>query len=664
MYNAKALFPPVRRHYPERDEEPANGWFERTEAALTSYVDRFQHSRQAQLKKLVRRVAIHDDEFSSMDLSRLGEVAREMRRALRRDGFVLDSVARSFALVRAVSYLTIGMRHFDSQLIGGWILLKGMVAEMNTGEGKTLTATLPACTAALAGLPVHIVTVNDYLVERDAAQMQPIYNALGLSVGTVLETQDADTRRRAYLSDVTYVTNKILVFDYLRDRISLGQTGTDLHLALERLYGGKGRARQLLLRGLSYAIVDEADSVLVDEARTPLIISAPAKMGDEALIAQQGIELAKGLSASDDYVLFEAERRVVLTDSGKQRLDRLGDELGGIWRGLMRREELATQAIAALHFYRRDEQYLVRDGKVQIVDEYTGRVMADRSWQRGLHQLIEAKEGCEITGQKEPLARISYQRFFRRYMLLSGMTGTGSEVASEFTAVYGLAVARVPTHRPIQRRTLPYKIFAKEEDKWRAIAQATRDQHVRGRPVLLGTRSVAASEQASRYLDELGLPHRILNAKQDEEEADIVSRAGEPGCITVATNMAGRGTDIKLADSVAQAGGLHVILSERHDSARIDRQLEGRCGRQGDPGSFEQILSLEGPLLASFGQALRRVIVYFVGRLGPVCGRWLGMAAIRYAQRVTEKMHSRERKMLLKMDRQLGKTLSFSGRPE
>ncbi len=654
MSSALSLFPALRPLYPERRENEAEGWLEQFGAVAADRVARALKSRRGRMQAIVPLVEQQEADFAGRDLAALGEAGRELRKLLRREGLRDDLVARSFALVRAVSHKTIGMRHFESQLQGGWVLLNGMIAEMHTGEGKTLTATLPACTMALAGIPVHIITVNDYLVTRDAEIMAPVYKALGISVGTVVEGQLPPARQAAYRCDVTYATNKLLVFDYLRDRITLGQKDSALHLHLEKLYGSGARFERLLLRGLSYAIVDEADSVLVDEARTPLIISAPAKAGDEALVAEQGIGLARQMVRERDFVLLEDERKALLNDAGRRRLDELCAELGGVWKGLLRREELALQALSALHLFRKDEQYLIRDGKIQVIDEYTGRVMADRTWQRGLHQLIEAKEGCEITAQKEPLARISYQRFFRRYLWLSGMTGTASEVANELGSVYGLAVMSVPPNRPVRRKTLAEQVHATEDEKWRAIANSVAQRHKAGQPVLLGTRSVAASERAAKMLDELGIEHCVLNAKQDREEAAIVARAGEPGRVTVATNMAGRGTDIKLAPGVADAGGLHVILSERHDSARIDRQLEGRGGRQGDPGSFEAILSLEDYLPTAYGAGIR----------GWVANRLGGSRAIRLAQDAAERAHSRERKALLKMDRQVGKMLSFTGRPE
>ena len=658
------LIPLVRPVYPERAEALTDNWLDEYGEWLAGSIARGIRGMKVSRTDIVERVRRHEPAFRCLDAKKIRECARELGKGLRRDGFVLDRVAETFALISVVAERELGMRPFDVQLFAGWVLLQGMVAEMETGEGKTLTATLPACAAALAGVPVHVITVNDYLVTRDAGIMTPLYAALGLTVGAVTETQSPEERRVAYGCNVTYGTNKVIVFDYLRDRIELGSRNSSLRLQMEKVAGRSSRVQKLLLRGLNFAIVDEADSVLIDEARTPLIISAPAASGDEEVVARQGLEIARKLEKDVDFTIGSGEKSIFLTDAGRRRIDVMCAELGGVWAGLLRREELATQALTALHVFERDDHYLVRDGKIQIIDEYTGRVMADRSWERGIHQLIEVKEGCEVTAQKEPLARISYQRFFRRYLHLSGMTGTGKEVASELGAVYGLPVVKIPTNRQSRRTVLSERVYATEDEKWRAIALRVKEVNETGRPVLLGTRSVAASEKASELLQRMGLDHLVLNAKQDGEEASIVALAGEQSRITIATNMAGRGTDIKLAEGVAALGGLHVILSDRHDSERIDRQLAGRCARQGDPGYFEPILSIEGAFQAVAGEQVGKAASRYVARLGPKGVDILGSFAIRWVQRRAERSHSKVRKVLLKMDQQMGKVLSFSGRNE
>jgi preprotein translocase subunit SecA len=496
--------------------------------------------------------------------------------------------------------------------------------------------------------------------------MRPIYRILGLSVGTIVHGMDPHARAAAYACDVTYCTNKEVVFDYLRDRLLLGRRTSRVHLQLDRLAGDRARAARLLLRGLYYGIVDEADSVLVDEARTPLIISGgdrQSRMGERD-IYETALSVAGRLEAGKDYLLQEGERGIRLTPAGEVRLSDLTRDLGGVWAGRLRREELVRQALTAQHLFERDQHYLVQDGKVQIIDEYTGRLMADRSWERGLHQLIEAKEGVQVTQQTVPLARISYQRFFRRYLKLAGMTGTAREVAGELASVYGLAVVSVPTNRPLIRRNLGDRVYLGVETKWDPVIERIRELHQSGRPVLVGTRFVGTSEDLSRRLTEAGLSHQVLNARQDQGEAEIIGQAGQPGRITVATNMAGRGTDIRLAPGVAELGGLHVIATERHESRRIDRQLFGRCGRQGDPGSYEAMVCLEDELIKSHGGKGWRWMASKIAHAGfPVPG-WVRRFFFRRAQRTAERLYSRMRRDLLKHDTYLETALAFSGRGE
>ena len=638
--------------YPERDE-PRLGTLDRLVASA-----RFVTGRLGR-RSLERIVAATDAAAARLDALSNPELlaqASELRSRLRRAG-VLDIglTATSFALVREAAARTVGQRHFDVQLVGGWAMLNGMLAEMETGEGKTLTATLAAATAALAGRAVHVVTVNDYLAERDAEFTRPIYEALGLTVGCVKQGMDPDARRAAYRCDIAYCSNKEVAFDYLRDRMVLGGKPRPIASRIEAL-AGEDPGRRLLLRGLQFAIVDEADSVLVDEARTPLILSAQARQGQEEVMHRDALTLARELAPEDFRI---GEQGVDIADSGLAKLETLSEPLSGVWRGPRRREQLVRQALTALHVFERDKHYLVREGKVVIIDENTGRLMPDRSWEQGLHQLIELKEGCEMTGRRDTLARISYQRFFRRYVHLAGMTGTAREVARELWAVYRLRVATIPTHKPGRRRRAADRVYGSSERKWRAVVGRVRELREAGRPVLIGTRSVKASERLAAHLDEAGLAYRLLNARQDRDEAEIVARAGEAGRITVATNMAGRGTDIKLGAGVAEAGGLHVIATELNDSARIDRQLFGRCARQGDPGSCEAILALDEDLVASFFPAAAAAL----GRFGRI-PRSIGRLAFGIAQWRAERAHSRARRDLLDMDDYLGDMLAFAGRGE
>ena len=641
---------------PERAER-RESWADRLEAIVTAWPvavrARFGDPR---VTRLVARINALENQHRNMDESTFKTSAAVLRSRLRRDGFCVAAVAEAFALVREAGRRTLGLRHYDVQLAGGYAMLNGMVAEMDTGEGKTLTATLAAATAALAGTPVHIITVNDYLAQRDTESMGPLYQALGLTVGTIVHGLQPPQRKAAYECDITYTSNKEIAFDYLRDRIALGIRPSSLAIKLKRVQGAL-QGEQTVMRGLHFAIIDEADSVLVDEARTPLIISRETSPGQEQQWAETALDLVRRLEIDRDYRILRAERRVELTRAGLDRLASLGDELGGIWRSSVRREEAARQALTALNLFERDDHYLVRDGKVQIIDEYTGRIMADRSWSEGLHQLVEVKEDCAVSGRKVPVARITYQRFFRRYQRLAGMTGTAREVSRELWAVYRLAVTRIPTNIPTQRRGLPTRILASAELKWQAIARRAAELRAAGHPVLIGTRSVAASEVLSELLSEAGLDHEVLNAAQDKREAEIIAQAGRSGRITVATNMAGRGVDIPVDQGVLENDGLHVILSERHDARRIDRQLAGRCGRHGEPGIVQAFLSLEDPLL----DLMHPLVIRWIGSLHRSLRNPAAQFVLRWSQRRAERAHSAARRALLKQDQKLGVLLAFSG---
>jgi preprotein translocase subunit SecA len=639
------------------------GKLERLTAPATGFLTRTLRSRPSRFEPIVDMVEREGRALRHQADDALRAGARALRSQLRSSHADDSTWARCFALTRELSHRILGMRHFDVQVIGGWIMLEGMVAEMQTGEGKTLTANLPAAAVALSGSPVHVVSVNDYLVKRDAETMAPVYAALGLSVGLIQENMQPVDRRAAYACDITYVSNKQITFDYLRDRLAMGRHLNELRLRLERLHAPAPRLSELVLRGLHFAIIDEIDSVLVDEARTPLIISRDVGSEDDREVYEQALELAGTLEEDVDFELMRYQRTVELTNEGRNTLEDRADPLGGVWSSALYREELCTQALSALHLFHRDTHYLVIDDKVQIVDEFTGRIMADRSWQRGLHQMLEVKEGCSLTGEKETLARISYQKFFRRYLRLAGMTGTAREIRGELWSIYGLPVARVPTNKPDQKTAYPARMFATKADKYQAILERVRGLNAAGRPVLIGTRTVAASEDLSQIFTEAGLEHQVLNARQNKEEAEVVARAGELGRITIATNMAGRGTDIALSPGVAELGGLHVIATEFHQARRIDRQLFGRCGRQGDPGSYETMASLEDDLAIEMGPRAAEVLRRTWHQNSAMHAR-IGSAMMRHWQRTIEARHARTRRQLVKLDEQLGKALAFTGQPE
>jgi len=613
----------------------------------------------------VRMVDSHSKWAESLTEEKFRVEAAEIGGQLREQGFTDAVVAKCFSLIREAATRTTGKRHFGVQLIGGRVMLNGMIAEMETGEGKTLTATLPAAAAALAGIPVHVITVNDYLADRDSRWMGPIYHLLGLKVGTIVHGMEPSARRAAYSAHVTYCTNKEVAFDYLKDRIVLGRESGRAGLQVERLYEKRPRVDRLLLRGLHFAIVDEADSVLVDEARTPLIISgADDSATSERDTCQTALALASTMVVNRHFIIESHNRSAKLLPDGIELIQNASVTLGGVWKRRHWREQLVTQALSAQHLYLDGKQYLIKDDKIQIIDEYTGRVMADRSWEHGLHQMIEVKEGCTMSRRTQPLARISYQRFFRRYLWLSGMTGTAREVAGELWSTYKLATARVPTNKPSRRVKWPAQIHATEEEKWKAIVDRISEMHQKGRPVLVGTRSVKASEHLSSLLTARDLPNQLLNARQDVIEAMIVAEAGQPGRITVATNMAGRGTDIILGPKVPELGGLHVIATELHEARRIDRQLFGRCGRQGDPGTCEAIVSAEDELQRSHSRGIWKVLSRAAAARRRGLPSPLRGFDLRVAQRSAERLHRRMRRDLLKIDEHLDATLAFSGRPE
>jgi preprotein translocase subunit SecA len=658
----KRIPPATYDMHPERPDQVKN-CLEVFAHRISGQMGKLFNGRR-QINRMVAEIEGNSAAFAELEKKELTQRLARLRVDFYADALAPKLLIVSFTIIREMSRRTIGMYHYASQLTGGLVMLRGMVAEMETGEGKTLTATLSAATAALAGMPVHVISVNDYLTARDAENMRPLYQALGLTVGCVVHGQTPSERRQAYSCDITYATNKELVFDYLRDRLTLAERLDPLLLQTEYLHATDQRSKRILLRGLHFAIVDEADSILIDEARTPLIISGGEGGDDERQFLQQALDIAYKLESGCDYNLDEDRQQVSLTEVGKQRVEQEVESFGPLWNGHVRRESTLQQALTAIHFFQLDEQYLIRDGKIQIIDQFTGRVMADRTWEQGLHQLIELKEGCELTQGRETLAKISYQRFFRRYLHLSGMTGTAKEVAGELWAVYHLPTMRVATHRPVIRQIMTDQVFVDQSQKWEAVVAHISRLHKQGRPVLIGTQSVAASEQLSSLVAQAGLKHQVLNAKQDEEEARIIAAAGNTGSITIATNMAGRGTDILLGEGVCAIGGLHVIATERHEAARIDRQLAGRCGRQGDPGSYQALLSCDDLLLeGNRGGILAQCVKSLAGKVGgyiPLCGRW----AIYLAQLHMEKHNARIRHELFKRDQAQGGLLSFTGRLE
>ncbi|MEP5763600.1 MAG: DEAD/DEAH box helicase [Halieaceae bacterium] len=645
--------------YPQRLETELSP-LERIVGELLNRVGRIGSWRRYRLADVVRRINQADAGLEEMDDASLKQKLEELRYSLLRDGIKPDLVYSTFALIRQYAKRVLGMTYYDVQLFGGWVIVNGNMAEMATGEGKTFTCTLAAATAALAGVPVHVITTNEYLALRDAEEMGRLYEALGLSVAVVLETMSTSKKREAYLADIVYCTNKQIAFDYLRDRLmSRNQSG---RLSLQ--FGDAYQSDQLVLRGLCFAILDEADSVLIDEARTPLILSRMHEDEERRSVYEQALEFAEAMEEGRHFRLDHREQSLCLTDEARDWLSNQGAALEGVWCGARHREQLIRQALSALHFFEKDYHYLVRNAKVEIIDRSTGRVMADRSWQQGLHQLVELKEGCPMTGQRETLASIAYQRFFRRYLRLAGMSGTLQQVRGEMRSVYGQHVIPVPRHRPCLRRDLGCVLHGRSQDKWLAVFKLILEMHKTGQPVLVGTCSVRDSELLGKLLNRRKLAYRILNARQDKEEAEIVATAGQHGQITLATNMAGRGTDIKLGPGVEELGGLHVICTECNEEHRVDQQLYGRSARQGNPGSYQRVLSLNDLIIQNTYPSwlLRLLGRYTIG--GRSLPDRLARCLIWLPQRICNKRYRLQRREVARMDESLGKTLAYSGRGE
>jgi preprotein translocase subunit SecA len=605
--------------------------------------------------KLAGQVGQWESRYEGFTEGQLRKEFLSLRYRAKSGESLADLLPETYALAREAARRSLRMRHYDVQMVGGVALYHGCIAEMQTGEGKTLTATLPLLLHCLVGKGAHLATVNDYLAERDAKWMQPLYDLLGVKVGVVLTDSDQGARREAYSADITYGTAKEFGFDFLRDRLLLraqGRVGQDfLGQGSRERWTNEGD--QPVQRGMHFVLVDEADSILIDEARTPLIIGS---LGDEARDAVIATYLWAARHAPDfiedtHYEIEEETRRVELSAKGRQLL-----------RNLPRHElirnvplvdlyDYLERAIRVYRDYHLDRQYVVRDGEIVIVDEFTGRLAEGRKWRDGIHQAVEAKEGVEVTVPTGQAARITVQDLFLRYRHLAGMTGTAATSAKELRRIYRTPVIQVPTNRPPQRIRLPDRVYGSMMAKFEAIVDEVEEVHATGRPVLIGTRSIDKSAILAAMLQQRGMIPQVLNAHEVEREAEIVAEAGKQGRITVATNMAGRGTDVKLESSVKDLGGMMVICTELHDAARIDRQLIGRCGRQGDPGSHRQYLSLDDDILRSGLGAQKSQSLKALGATQP--GPFDHLAILfRKAQRKVERKHFRDRMALLHHERE------------
>ena len=617
--------------------------------------------RRRWLLKRAERVLGLEPELASLGSDALRAEIEKARAAFRRRRETRRNVERALALIREVAWRELGLRPFREQVAAALAMHAGCITEVATGEGKTLAATMPAILAGWRGHGCHVITANDYLAKRDAEWMAPVYRWCGLTAAHVDGEMDPASRAGAYAADITYATNKEVAADFLRDRLTLGRKRGLTETLVNRITGSRrGGTDRLVMRGLEHAIVDEADSLLVDEAVTPLIISADAGEAGQTEVFETAAHMAGELARDRDYRVDTQHREIELTEAGRSRLAELTEGLGGIWTGERRSEELVVQALTADELFHPGKHYVVHEGRVAIVDEFTGRLMPDRTWRNGLHQAVEAKEGLEIQPPKDTRARVSFQRFFRLYRSLAGMTGTAWEARRELWQIYQTPVVRVPTHLPCRRVERAPRLFGAASAKWSAVLEEIRSAHERGRPVLIGTRTVEASEHLSGLLEGAGLEHEILNAIRHEEEARIIADAGQKGKIMVATNMAGRGTDIKLGPGVAEIGGLHVVATEAHEAGRIDRQLYGRAGRQGDPGTAVTFASLEDELFRRHGPGwAARIAERDPDRELP---SGLARRLIRRAQARAKRLALRQRKGVLKTDDWLDEFLGFAGK--
>ncbi len=587
------------------------------------------------LEEMVKVINGHEPECQRLTDAELRAKTDQFRERLAQGETLEAILPEAFAVVREAARRTLNMRHFDVQLMGGIVLHEGRIAEMKTGEGKTLVATLPVYLNALTGRGVHVVTVNDYLARRDAEWMGKIYEFLGLSVGVIVHGLTFEERRQAYNADVTYGTNNEFGFDYLRDNMVVDVS-------------------QLVQRELNYAIVDEVDSILIDEARTPLIISGAAE--DSARHYVRFAQIAPQLKPERDYNVDEKAKTIAMTEEGIARVERiLGIENLFDERNFELNHYL-NQALKAKEFFQRDRDYVVMDGEVVIVDEFTGRLMPGRRYSEGLHQSIEAKEGVAVLQESQTLASITYQNYFRMYRKLAGMTGTAKTEEQEFIKIYNMDVVVIPTNKPLIRVDYPDAVYKTEKAKFEAVVREIEERHKTGQPILVGTISIEKSERLSQMLKVRGIPHEVLNAKNHAKEAEIVAQAGQRGAVTIATNMAGRGTDIVLGEGVPELGGLHVIGTERHEARRIDNQLRGRSGRQGDPGSSRFYVSLEDDLMRLFGSER---IMGIMERLGWEDDQAIDhpqiSKAIENAQKRVENRHFEIRRQVLDYDDVLNK---------
>jgi preprotein translocase subunit SecA len=642
--------------YAQRIERP-EGWLDRLELQLAGlprlYAPWLRHRMLAMSAEAMEQ---HSRMIANLSDAAFWDEAAEVRALLRRRGLQRAAVATALPIVREAARRELGLFPHRGQMMAALALLKGMVAEMGPGEGKTLAATLAACAAGCAGVPVHVVAANDFLARRDYTLMEPLYRSFGLSVGLIAADARAADRVKAYRCDISYVSVKSVVMDYLRDRVTLGGMTENIRLKVDALRSNTARRNQLILRGLHFAVIDDADHVLIDEGKTPLIISKESSPREEQLQAEAILEVAGMLRPDVDFRSRREGAGLELTDAGRQAVAAAAAALG---QGTLR-ESVILQALSALYLIKPNVDYSVQADRIQILNDAAGRELDIGGWHDGLLQLIESKEGCKVSGRKIPLARISYQRFFRRYNKLAGLTATARLAAPDFWRIYRLPVAAVAPERPPCRERLPDQIFATVEEKWDAIVARSQDMYARGRPVLIATVTREDAQSLVHRLNEAGLSPALCDGASDEQDAKVMTGAGRTARVTIAIGQAGRGTDVPLSPEVSAAGGLHVIRSELGEARRIDLQAAGRCGRRGEPGSEESILCLEDPNL----KPLPRSVLFKLDRLPPRARDAAASALFRAAQRYCEKAASRGRRELLAVDHRRETFLAFTGGSE
>jgi preprotein translocase subunit SecA len=668
--NIGAVFSALNTHYPERKNFSAS-FFQKTGLQLDQWIDGKRHQRlrenflthyQTRRASFIKaRITVDSEEFKTL-------IAQAKRLLRNKNTRYFDDIAltEAFNLVAAAIQANTGIELRTTQILAARAMLRCQLVEMATGEGKTYAAAIAAATAALAGIPVHVLTANEYLALRDAQNLAPIFATLGIQCTSISNDMERDARRVAYRKDIVYCTATEVIFDYLRDRTESAEISPNKNQLQQRIshVGNNIEDQAPVLRGLCFALIDEADSILIDEASTPFILASANKKAEGNSEFSVALQTAKTLVQEKDFSINN-KKVIHLTAVGKQTVQTASESLGGLWAKNTRyREELIHLALTALHCFKKDVDYVVKDDDVHIVDSNTGRIAEGRQWSRGLHQLIQAKEGVSQSDGQRTLIQLTYQRFFPRYLMLAGMSGTLQESASELRNVYSLPIERIEPFKKSQRIDRPAKLFFEQSTLDEALIAQTSQAHVKGQPILIGTDSVQASNRISRLLQAQGFKHCLLNATEHEKEAQIIEKAGELGAITVATNMAGRGTDIALSNEATRLGGLLVISNQANESKRIDRQLSGRSGRRGDPGCVVTLLNVKHGMLAKEVPMVVWKIAKLLRTSEQAVPNWLGEFILRKSQWLHELKASRKRAAMMRSDEAIEKRLSFGGRKD